>query len=182
MEPLLFLLIVLSVFLLVFIPFNWQQKINSWSQNSRQRSGISLFSFKRFGMRTLIALCLLMAVSVTGLAQSATGAYSRDPIAMFGNFPGTKPVATIKGILENPKLITDQSGFEVLNFTISVLPHRGEYWGPFTVKGAELTQQIKDGLKTFAGRGGRIFIESIQAAGPDRRPRNMNSIILTYTN
>ena len=75
-----------------------------------------------------------------------------------------------------------KSVFKVTSFTFSLLPERGEYWGPFTVKGAELSTKIKDELKAFAGRGGRIFLEDIKAVGPDRRPRSLNTVIITYTN
>ena len=71
--------------------------------------------------------------------------------------------------------------FLVTSYDISWLPKRGEYQGPYTVKGnmfkgdSRVEAYFNNGIRM----GDKVFIENIKAVGPDKRVRTLGSITLT---
>ena len=62
-----------------------------------------------------------------------------------------------------------------------MLPKRGEYQGPYTVKGPsfEGDSRVKAYFNNGIRLGDKVFIENIKAVGPDKRQRTLSSITLT---
>ena len=137
-----------------------------------------------------IALLVLFLLAISVQANAREG---KSPKLKIGKHTAkvvkgkeAKPVATISKItvdeiLANPRLALNRR-WEVTGFTFSVLPNKGEYWGPFTVSGAELSQVIKNGLKDHAGKSGQIFLEEVKVADRSDKPGSLNTVVVKYTN
>ena len=66
--------------------------------------------------------------------------------------------------------------FKVTSFVVSII--KGGYLQDARSKNNKFTQEQKALIKSV-GRGGRVFIESIKAVGPDKTPRKLNTITFT---
>ena len=89
---------------------------------------------------------------------------------------------TISEILKSPRLLTNRRGYKITGFMVSLLPVKGDYIGPYAVKGAELTKELKGILKRFAGTSGKILFEKVTVAGPGATARFTQSLVLAYNN
>jgi len=110
--------------------------------------------------------------------------YIPDPVAeVGGKGSGQMPVNIFKaqlGVVASLKGFDFDARFVVQSFTFSMLPKRGEYIGPFAVKGPLFkgNTQVMQAIDR-ARPGDKVFIEDIKALGPDKRPRLLNTIVLS---
>jgi hypothetical protein len=107
-----------------------------------------------------------------------------DPIAKVANKTGgIIPAAVFRaqlGIVAVLENFDFEAKFNVTSFDFSYLQKRGEYQGPFAVKGKIFTAEANvNKYLAQAKAGDKIFIENIRAIGPDNRPRQLNNILLT---
>jgi len=107
-----------------------------------------------------------------------------DPIAeVAGKSFGVMPASTYRaqiGIIANLKNFDFDAKFQVISFSWSMLPKRGEYIGPYSVTGAKFDGSGDVG-KVFPRLkpGDRVYMEEIKARGPDGRVRNLAPIFFT---
>lgn len=108
-----------------------------------------------------------------------------DPVAKVGGKTGgTMQTAVFRaqlGIVAALDQFDFDAKFLVTSYDISWLPKRGEYQGPYTVKGnmfkgdSRVEAYFNNGIRM----GDKVFIENIKAVGPDKRVRTLGSITLT---
>lgn len=77
---------------------------------------------------------------------------------------------TMNAILAADKLLASP-GFVVIGYKVSILasdktgPTGETYFGPYEVKGAELTEQVKAIMKKYLNAKTRVFFEDIKVMG-----------------
>jgi len=107
-----------------------------------------------------------------------------DPVAeVGGKNSGVMSTSVFKaqlGVVASLKGFDFDARFVVTSFDFSVVPKRGEYIGPFAVKGplfkgSAQVAQAMDRLRV----GDKVFIENIKAIGPDKRQRSLGTVVLT---
>jgi gliding motility-associated protein GldM len=110
--------------------------------------------------------------------------YIPDPVAeVGGKSSGALRSDIFKaqlGVVAQLKNFDFDARFVVTSFSFSMLPKRGEYIGPFNVKGPlfKSSAQVMQAIER-THPGDKIFIEDIKAIGPDKHPRNLSSIVLS---
>ncbi len=107
-----------------------------------------------------------------------------DPIAeVGGKSTGAMPSNIFrvqKGVNAALKNFEFDTRFVVTNFTLTIIPRRGEVKGPFAVNGTlfagngQLTQAMN-----MIGPGDKVLIDDIKAKGPDGRNRSLIGIFLS---
>ncbi len=113
--------------------------------------------------------------------------YIPDPVAyLLGKREGVMRVGEFKVAIA-PQAVLEkfefEAKFQITDFTVSILPKGGDYVPGMVCSkpsGARFTDNSE--LQKWQQRvkpGDRIFIENIKGIGPDRKVRNLNSIILT---
>jgi gliding motility-associated protein GldM len=111
--------------------------------------------------------------------------YIPDPVAevngksgSFGEFANRIRVAT--GINAAMKAFDFDVKFQVFSFEFTYLQKRQDPVGPILVSGPMFTsnKQIVD-ILAKCKPGDKILLENIKARGPDKRPRTLNTIIIT---
>ncbi len=112
----------------------------------------------------------------------------RDPYITLGDIKHTivngksEPTpASVATILANSKLDANKEGYSVVSFEVSILPKdtNSDFIGPFSIKGSELSAEVKNILRNKV-KSGILFIDDAVVSGPDRRPRKMNSILISF--
>lgn len=113
--------------------------------------------------------------------------YIPDPVAyLMGKKEGAMSAGQFKVAIA-PQAVLEkfefEAKFQITEFTVSILPKGGDYVQGMTCKapGGARFSDNKD-LLTWQSRvkpGDRVFIEGIKGIGPDKKPRSLNSIILT---
>ena len=121
------------------------------------------FSFRKYqkNFRLFAAIILCTFCSVAQTAQQVTVHLGTIGTATTVSGKPSAIRTTRAEMLANTTLIADVAGALVKQYTISFLPKGGEYYGPFTVAGADLNDQARHKIKETA-QGGRIFIEGIK--------------------
>ena len=132
---------------------------------------------------TVLALFFVLSLcSVRSNAQQAA------PIVTAGgvkyeqiNGHWNPAITTCAVLLSDPRLEA-KDGWKVWSYTIGFRPVGKDYVGPFFVKGASFTSEVKEALKDQMGGKGEIDIESIKVSSPDQGSRTASSIKLKYNN
>ncbi len=131
------------------------------------------------------------------IAKTATGStevgtmpirvkFIPDPVAKIGGkSSGSMPTSSfraqagIAAVLDN---FDFQAKYIVQSYEFSMLPKRGDLVGPYKVAGYRLVpsgnSSMDDAIKRIKP-GDKLFFDEIVAVGPDKRPRKLNSVILT---
>lgn len=108
-----------------------------------------------------------------------------DPVAKVAGKTGgsitTSVFSAQLGVIAVLENFDFDAKFMVTSFDFSWMPKRGEYQGPYSVKGARFSgdSRVKDYFDKGVRIGDKVFIENIKAVGPDGRSRTLNQIILT---
>lgn len=105
-----------------------------------------------------------------------------NPIPKVGNSNGgSVPVNIFKaqlGVLAVLENFDFEAKYVVTYFDFSVVPKRGEPIGPYQVRGAkfDINKQVSDAINRLKP-GDKVFIEEIQAIGPDKQTRKLGSLV-----
>ena len=105
-----------------------------------------------------------------------------NPIPKVGNSNGgSVPVNIFKaqlGVLAVLENFDFEAKYVVTYFDFSVVPKRGEPIGPYQVRGAKFdtNKQVADAINRLTP-GDKVFIEEIQAIGPDKQTRKLGSLV-----
>ena len=114
-----------------------------------------------------LALICLFCGSQTMFAQ-ATDAKGQMIVKLGSIDPKMTGSTSMNAILAQPKLWVS-SDYVVTGYKVSFVTHEANgkeaHFGPFEVKGAELSQQIKDYMKKYEHAKSKIVIEDIQVMG-----------------
>ena len=107
----------------------------------------------------LVMACVLCC-SKNGFSQTALP--YKGVVIPFGHADTTlsEPMS-IKEILKNPLLQCKDPNYEVTGFSFSILPNKGDLWGPFTTKSASLNSKAIAAITRMDTCKGRIFIEDV---------------------
>ena len=116
-------------------------------------------------------LYFLLLLSVV-LCTATAFAQKQVPykIVAFGQNGAKDIKITYDQILKNNKITCENKNFEVISFAISFLPKNGEYLGPFTIKGDQITGGVLNSFKKIRESHPpftKIFIEDVQVREGD---------------
>lgn len=134
-------------------------------------------------MRRFIITLLLGVCSLQVAAQELP-----DPYVTLGTIKNTivngktKPTpVSVAILLANSKLNANKDGYDVVKFEVSILPSdsKSDLIGPFSIRGNELSAEVKNILQNKV-KSGTLFIDDVVMNGPDQRPRNMNSVLISF--
>ena len=135
-------------------------------------------------MKKYLLLATALLFADTSIAQSNN---KKEDISI--QFGDTRPNATANGkpgatyttkaeILRNPRFMTSMN-IEVVEFTVSLMPKGKDFIGPFTVKGAELPENVKARIQETDSRT-KVFFENIRVKTADGLIRSVNPFIMEY--
>ena len=131
-------------------------------------------------MKKLTCLLLLLLSSIISYSQHTTvpetGFTIADVYVAKKGGKWTEPETTIAQLMEHPAL--EINGFKVTGFTISILPPKGKYLGPFFIEGAQIPGNLLEQLKAFDGLGGRVLFENVKATRADGKVCELGAFVL----
>ena len=83
-----------------------------------------------------------------------------EPKVKFGLVDATS--MTIEQILGNPRLTCKDAGCEVLSYELRVTRRSQDFFGPYEIKGTELTESVKHLIKNMDVMKGKLYFENIR--------------------
>jgi len=107
-----------------------------------------------------------------------------DPQARVNGKPGgTMPASVFRvqdGVIAVLENFDFEAKFNVVSFVFGMAPKRGDYIGPYSVRGARFgaSPEVLAAMQR-AKIGDKIFIEEIRGVGPDGTQRRLNDIVIT---
>ncbi|MES2702231.1 MAG: GldM family protein [Bacteroidota bacterium] len=128
----------------------------------------------------LIIPAILLALCSFAGNRNFTIHVANTPVALSQNGRTAVSQTTRTQLLQNAKLVSDDSTIPILGYSVSIVPKRHDPRGPFTVKGSTFTQEVIDAITQTSGST-TIYIESIKVKGPDGWTRNAPSITIECT-
>ncbi|MES2702230.1 MAG: hypothetical protein V4649_06300 [Bacteroidota bacterium] len=134
-------------------------------------------------MKKLTISFAAVCVTIVGIAQSTNNVtvhLGSIPTSVNSNGKTQNVKTTRAEILRNPKLATNTPGTTIRQFTISFLPKGREFYGPFTIPGDQLPDDIKTKINEFSA-GSKVFIENIKVS-VNGETRTAQPILLSYSN